>query len=401
MSLAFGRDLVAIPGPSVTPDRVLRAMHRSSPNIYAGPIVDLTVGLLSDLKQIAQCEGDAILYIGNGHAGWEASLCNTLSPGDRILVLVTGRFGRGWGQMAQSLGVEVETLEFGETGPVDPAKVQAVLEADSAHTFKAVLTVQTDTSTSTTNDIKTLRQAIDAAQHPALFMVDAIASFACEPMQMHEWGVDVLLAASQKGLMTPPGLAIVFIGEKVWPLHESAKLNTPYWDWKPRANPSVFPEHFSGTPPTHHLYGLREAVNMLLEEDMEHVFQRHRILANTVWKAVDAWSKEGDIRCHVPVAAHRSTAVTAIDTAEGDASRLREWCENEMGVVLGVGLKQTPTADVIDNGFRIGHMGHLNPVMLFGTLGCIDAGLKALNIPHGSGALEAACEWIAGASKDA
>ncbi len=401
MSLAFGRDHLAIPGPSVIPDRVLRAMHRSAPNIYAGPLVDLTAGLLSDLKQISRCEGHAVFYIGNGHAGWEASLCNTMSRGDRMLALVTGRFSLGWVQMARHLGIEVETIEFGDTEPADPARLQAALEADVNHAFKAVISVQTDTSTSSSNDIPALRQAIDAARHPALFMVDAIASFACEPMQMHAWGVDVLLTASQKGLMTPPGLAIAFIGEKVWSVHESARLNTPYWDWKPRANPSVFPEHFSGTPPTHHLYGLREAVDMLLEEGMEHVWHRHRILATCVWKTVDAWGADGKIRCHVPISAHRSTAVTAIDTAAGDASRLRDWCDSEMGVVLGVGLKPTPTATVVDNAFRIGHMGHLSPAMLFGTLGCVDAGLKALDICHGSGALEAASTWIASASKQA
>ena len=171
MSLAFGRDHLAIPGPSVIPDRVLRAMHRSSPNIYAGPLVELTESLLSDLKQIARCQGHVIFYIGNGHAGWEASLCNTLSRGDKILALVTGRFALGWVQMARSLGIEVETLDFGVTEPVDPARVQAALEADDAHTFKAVITVQTDTSTSTSNDIRAVRKAIDAANHPALYMV--------------------------------------------------------------------------------------------------------------------------------------------------------------------------------------------------------------------------------------
>ncbi|ASJ70720.1 aminotransferase class V-fold PLP-dependent enzyme [Granulosicoccus antarcticus] len=187
-------------------------------------------------------------------------------------------------------------------------------------------------------------------------------------------------------------------GEKVWPLHDSAQLNTPYWDWKPRANPSVFPDHFGGTPPTHHLFGLREAVDMLLEEDMEHVWLRHRILATCVWKAVDAWGAGGQMRCHIPTPAYRSTAVTAIDTGAGDALRLRNWCESKMGVILGVGLKPTPSATLVDNGFRIGHMGHLSPAMLFGTLGCIDAGLKALDIAHGSGALEAASAWIASAS---
>ncbi|MGQ7845191.1 pyridoxal-phosphate-dependent aminotransferase family protein [Granulosicoccus sp. 3-233] len=395
MSLAFGRDHLAIPGPSVIPDRVLRAMHRNAPNIYAGPLVDLTKGLLDDLKRVAGCEGYAIFYIGNGHAGWEASLCNTLSRGDRILALVTGRFSLGWVQMARQLGIEVETLEFGVTEPADPARVQAALEADTDKRFKALITVQTDTSTSTSNDIQALRKALDAADHPALLMVDAIASFGCEPMRMHDWGVDVLLTASQKGLMTPPGLAIVFIGEKVWPLHEVATLNTPYWNWKARARPSVFPDHFGGTPPTHHLFGLREAVDMLLEESMEHVWERHRTLAGCVWATVDAWSAGGEIRCHVPNPLHRSTAVTAVDTADGDSNRLRDWCETQLGVVLGVGLKPTPTATVVDTGFRIGHMGHLNPAMLFGTLASIDAGLKALDIPHGSGALEAASSWIA------
>lgn len=214
MSLSFGRDLVAIPGPSVIPDRVLSAMHRASPNIYEGEIVDLTLSILADLARLAETSGDAVMYICNGHGAWEAAIANTLAPGDTALVLATGRFGLGWAEMAQAMGVEVEVMDFGFREAADPARLEERLAADKEHRIRAVLTVQTDTASSVTNDIPALRHAIDAANHPALFMVDAIACFGCEPMRMDDWGVDVMVAGCQKGLMTPPGLAFNFVGPR-------------------------------------------------------------------------------------------------------------------------------------------------------------------------------------------
>jgi len=377
------------------PDRVQRAMHRASPNIYAGELVDITKSIIRDLKVIANCSGDVAIYHGNGHAAWEASLCNLFSAGDRILVIDTGRFGEGWALMAKPLGIEVILHELDVTLENYAEDIAQILRRDSDQKIRAVLTVQTDTATSSTNDIKAIRSVIDQLDHPALFMVDAIASFGCEPMDMEAYGVDVLLTASQKGLMTPPGIALMFVRDRVWEYHAKASLNTPYWDMSPRVNPTLFPEHFCGTPPTHHLYGLREALDMILEEGISNVWSRHRAHAECVWAAVSAWSVGGQLKCHVEDSKLRSLAVTAIATAEGDAVRIREWCENKVGVTLGVGLARYNTGKAVtDTIFRIGHMGHLNPPTLLGVLACVDASLKALSIPHGNGALDAASTSI-------
>lgn len=377
-SLASGREHLAIPGPSVVPDRVLRAMHRAAPNIYEGELVDMTTMLYRDLNVIARNSGDALIYIGNGHAAWEASLVNMLSRGDHVLALVTGRFGQGWVDIAKGLGIHVQVLDFGSETSADPEQVAAALQADTGHQIKAVITVQTDTATSITNNIPAIRQAMNAVGHPALFMVDCIASFACEPFDMDKWEVDVMITASQKGLMTPPGLAIVFIRDTVWPLYESADLKTPYWDWGPRAKPAFYAARFCGTAPTHHLFGLREALDILLEEDMENIWHRHHVQAQAVWAAVDAWSANGDMQLNVPVISDRSLVVTCVKTKPGLAARLRQWCEEETGMTLGIGLSLVPGGKPTDSVFRIGHMGHLNPHALLGTLACIEAGLKVL-----------------------
>lgn len=388
MPLSTGREHLAIPGPSVMPDRVLRAMHRAAPNIYEGDLMEMTEAIYRDLNTIARNRGDVVMYLGNGHAVWEASLCNTLSRGDHILALVTGRFGQGWVAIAKALGIEVSVLDFGNTSSADATRVEAALREDKQHRIKAVITVQTDTATSISNSIPQIRRGMQAANHPALLMVDCIASFACEPFDMDAWGVDVMLTASQKGLMTPPGLAIAYLGEKVWDHHAAAGLNTPYWNWKPRAKPTFYAERFCGTAPTHHLFGLREALDMLLEEGMEAVWNRHRIQASAVWAAVEAWghSSSGALVLNVPEPTDRSLAVTTVNTEPGLAPRLRTWCADQTGLTLGIGLNPVPTGAPVDSLFRIGHMGHLNFHSLLGTLSCIDAGLTALGATQEAGA---------------
>ena len=408
MSLAHGRDHLAIPGPSVIPSRVLRAMHRPAPNIYEGELVEIVEKACTDLAALARSSAEPVIYIGNGHAAWEASLVNVLGRGERALALVTGRFGLGWARTARALGIEAEMLDFGAASPADPARVEAVLREDTGHRIKALMTVLTDTATGVRNDIAAIRAAMDAAGHPALLMVDAICSFGCEAFDMDGWGVDVMISACQKGLMTPPGLAFLFAGPRAVEARRTLgsgegdpgargpdSLVTPYWDLLPRLEPSMFPERFCGTPPAHHLFALGEALDMLREEGIEAVWSRHRALARAVWAAVDAWGEGGEIACHVPSPAHRSFAVTPVRTAEGDAVRLRRWCEREAGVTLGMGLDLGTSASSADALFRIGHMGHLNPPMLLGTLGSIDAGLKALGIAHGRGALDAAAATLA------
>lgn len=392
MSLAFGRGLRAIPGPSVMPDRVLAAMHRAAPNIYAGEIVDLTHRILADLRRVACTEAAPAIYIGNGHAAWEAALANLLAPGETALVLGTGRFGLGWAETARRMGIGVEVMDFGFRAPFDPGMVEDRLRADGEDRIRAVLTVQTDTASSVRNDIPALRRAIDAANHPALLAVDCIASLGCDRYEMDAWGVDVTLAACQKGLMTPPGLAYLWAGDRA--RAERRHAPSPYWDWEARIDPEVFYLHFCGTPPTHHLYGQAEALRMILDEEgLERVWTRHAVHARAVHSAVEAWGAWGSFALNMWDPYVRSNAVTTIRTAPGEASRLRDWCQRAAGLTLGVGLAG-PDQDP-DALFRIGHMGHLDPVMLLGALATIEAGLIATGIPHGTGAITAAARVIA------
>jgi len=389
MSLSNGRAYLAIPGPSVMPEAVLRAMHRASPNIYEGELHDLTDSLIPDLKAVAMTEANVAIYIGNGHAAWEAALANVLSRGDTVLVLATGSFCIGWGAMAEGMGVNVETIDYGSHAPIDMSRVAEVLGADKEGRIKAVLAVHVDTSTSVKNDIAGLRALMDSVGHPALLMADCIASLGCDRFEMDAWGVDVMVSGCQKGLMTPAGMSFVWFNEKA----NAARGNcvTSYWDWRPRVNPEMYYQYFDGTAPTHHLYGLRTALDMIKTEGLDEVFARHEKLAQIIWAAVDRWSSEGPIKLNIADPAHRSHAVTSIEIGSPHGDALRRWCEHQCGLTLGIGLGRSPA----DAYFRIGHMGHVNAHMIMGVLGTIDAGLKALEIPHGPGALEAAAFALA------
>jgi alanine-glyoxylate transaminase/serine-glyoxylate transaminase/serine-pyruvate transaminase len=389
MSLSQGRAYLAIPGPSVMPDAVLRAMHRASPNIYEGELHDLTNSLIPDLKAVAMTDGNVAIYIGNGHAAWEAALANVLSRGDKVLVLATGTFCHGWGDMAAALGATVETIDFGVRNAIDLAQVAAALAADTDNQIKAVLAVHVDTSTSVKNDIKGLRDVMDKTGHKALLMADCIASLGCDRFEMDAWGVDVMVAGCQKGLMTPAGMGFVWFNEKA----DAARGDcvTAYWDWRPRVNPEMYFRYFNGTAPTHQLYGLRAALDMIKAEGLDAVFDRHAKLAQVIWAAFDQWSKVGPLHLNITDPAQRSHAVTSVVIGSPNGDALRKWCEHQCGLTLGIGLGRDPA----DAYFRIGHMGHVNAHMIMGVLGTIDAGMKALDIPHGSGALEAAAKALA------
>jgi alanine-glyoxylate transaminase/serine-glyoxylate transaminase/serine-pyruvate transaminase len=393
MSLANGRAYLAIPGPSVMPDAVLQAMHRASPNIYEGELHDLTHSLIPDLKVIARTQNDVAIYIGNGHAAWEAALSNVLSRGDTVLVLATGRFCIGWGDMASALGVTVQTIDYGDTSPIDLTQVAQALNADPDHKIKAILAVHVDTSTSVKNDVPGLRRVLDETGHPALLMIDCIASFGCDRFEMDAWGVDVMVTACQKGLMTPAGISFVYFNAKA----DSARGNcvTGYWDWRQRVNPDVYFMYFYGTAPTHHLHGLRAALDIILAEGIEAVWARHEVLARTIWAAFDKWSVPGGLSLNIADPAHRSHAVTSCVATSPDGDRLRNWCEHQAGLTLGIGLGRSPS----DAFFRIGHMGHVNAHMIMGVLGTMEAGMKALDIPHGEGALSAAAQVLATATR--
>ncbi|MFK7940574.1 MAG: alanine--glyoxylate aminotransferase family protein [Roseovarius sp.] len=399
MSNFPGRSYLAIPGPSVMPDAVLQAMHRPAPNIYAGELPDLTASLIPDLNRVARSSGDVAIYIGNGHAVWEAALANTIAEGETVLVPATGRFGHGWAEMATDLGAVPQVLDFGKQSPVDMDQLEAALRADNTHKIKAVLATHVDTSTSVRNDIAAMRAVLDAVGHPALLMADCIASLACDRFEMDAWGVDVMVAASQKGLMVPPGLGFVFFNERAAAKRAQMPRVSRYWDWVPRANPDIFYQYFCGTAPTHHLYGLRVALDMIHAEGIQAVWTRHQTLAHAIWAAAEIWTQGGALNLNIADRAHRSHAVTSLNLPSPKGTELRNWTETQMGVTLGIGLGMAePGSYAADGYFRFGHMGHVNGQMIMGLLGTVQAGLCALDIPHGSGALQAAARVMSDAA---
>jgi alanine-glyoxylate transaminase/serine-glyoxylate transaminase/serine-pyruvate transaminase len=356
------------------------------PDIYDGELLSVTDEVFDALPGLAGTSQRALVTIGNGHSAWEMALTNTLSRGDRVLVLDCGRFAAIWGEMAGFLGLDVELVESEPGRANDPAAFEERLRADSAHGIKAVLIAHVDTASSVRNDVPAFRRALDAAGHPALLMVDCIASMGCEPFLMDEWGVDLALSASQKGLMTPPGLGIVWPGERARAAHPNADLRTRYWDWTARTEDGPHYLRFCGTPPVSHLFGIREALRMIDEEGMDVRWERHRVLGGAIRAAVAAWSSPGGIGFHVADECERSNAVTTIRCGAIDAIELARICKDAYGVTLGVGI-----GAMAGSSFRIGHMGHVNPPMVLGVLGTIEAALTAMgHAPEGSGVAAAA-----------
>jgi alanine-glyoxylate transaminase / serine-glyoxylate transaminase / serine-pyruvate transaminase len=390
MTLSNGREFLALPGPTTVPDEVLAAMQRPALDIYSGEMVGITESLLADLPQIFRTEGNVYIYAANGHGGWEAALSNTLSRGDKILALESGRFALMWGDTGKTLGLEVEVLAGTDNRAVDPEALEARLREDTEGAIKAVLVVQIDTASSVVNDIPAIRAAIDNAGHGALLLVDAIASLGTMPLEMDEWGVDVVVTGSQKGLMTPPGLSFVAANEKARTVHESADLRTRYWDWTFREGRLHY-QKYCGTPPEHLLFALRKAIDLLLQEGLEAAFERHRILAGATHRAVQRWAAGGTLAFNVAKPDERAVSVTTVLLTDGsDPAALRKYCSEKCGVVLGIGI-----GSLDGRAFRIAHMGHVNAPMLLGTLGVVETALKALGIPHGAGGVQAAVEWIA------
>jgi alanine-glyoxylate transaminase/serine-glyoxylate transaminase/serine-pyruvate transaminase len=389
MVVRAGREFLAIPGPTTVPDEVLGAMHRPAVDIYAGPLLALTDSLLADMTRLFRTKGRSYIYIANGHGAWEAALTNVLSKDDKILVLESGRFALGWGNAASFLGVEVEVLKGDWCRAVRPAEVEARLRKDKAGEIKAILVAHIDTSSGVVNDIEAIGQAIKAAGHDALFMVDAVASLGCVPFEMDAWGVDVAMSGSQKGLMTPPGLGFVAANDRAREVHARAKLRTPYWDWTARDG-KVHYQRYAGTPPEHLLFGLRAALDMIFAEGLNNVFRRHHLLAEAVRRAVGVWAEGKAIDFNILEPAERSDTVTTIVTADGsNPGPLQDYCNAKCGVILGAGF-----GEMAGRAFRIAHMGHVNAPMVLGTLGVVEMALKALGIPHRSGGVQAAIDWL-------
>ena len=389
MTVRNGREFLSIPGPTTVPDEVLSAMHRPAIEIYSGALLDITTTCLEDLRRVFRTRGRTYIYAANGHGAWEAALVNVLSRGDKVLTLESGVFAAGWGEMAAMLGIEVERLPGDWRRAVDPAAVEALLREDKAGEIKAVLVVQVDTASAVVNDIPAIRKAMDAAGHPALLMVDAIASLGTMAFEMDDWGVDVAVTGSQKGLMTPPGLSFVAAGDKAVAAHQDAGLRTRYWDWTGREGELHY-HKYCGTPPEHMLFALRKALDLLFEEGLDNVFERHRLLAEAVRRAVGVWAQGGALEINVTEPAERADSVTTVLMNDGrDPKPLLDYCDRKCGVVLGIGI-----GDSSGKAFRIAHMGHINAPMILGTLGGVEIGLNALAIPHGKGGVQAAIDWL-------
>jgi alanine-glyoxylate transaminase/serine-glyoxylate transaminase/serine-pyruvate transaminase len=390
MVVRAGREFLAIPGPTTMPDEVLRAMHRPALDIYSDQMINMTDSLLRDLARLFATKGRTYIYIANGHGAWEAVLSNVLSRGDKVLVLESGRFAIGWGNAAAAMGAEVEVLKGDWRRAIRPAEVEARLRQDKDHKIKAILAVQVDTASGAVNDIEAIGKAIKASGHPALFMVDTVASLGCMPFEMDAWGIDVAMSGSQKGLMAPPGLGFVAANDRALAVHKKADLRTPYWDWTERDGGTEHYRKYAGSAPVHLLFALRQSIDMLFDEKLENVFRRHRLLAEAVRRAVAVWAEGQVLNFNIAEQHERSDTVTTVVMSNGhEPLKLHNYCKEKCGVVLGVGI-----GELTGQAFRIAHMGHVNAPMILGTLGVIEVGLKALDIPHGKGGVEAAIEWL-------
>ncbi len=384
-----GREFLHTPGPTNIPHRVLNAMHQPAVDFAAPPFFNMARGCFEDLKPIFKTNGPVFIYASSGHGAWEAALCNTLSPGDHILLPETGNFSYKWGLMAESLGLIIEHLPGDWRHAIDPDAVEQRLREDREGRIRAVLMIHVDTATGIISDVPAMRRAIDNAKHDTLLLVDTVASLATVDFQMDAWGVDVAIAAAQKGLMCPPGLGFTACSEKALRAGQSARLPRNYWDWRERMTEEQY-IRFCGTAPEHLLFALREALNMLAEEGLPAIFARHQRLAGAVRQAVSVWASEGGMAFNALVPEQRANSVTAIRVPPGfDGEAVRTESRERFQVSLGGGLDRL-RGDV----FRIGHMGDMNDPMILGALAGVEATLQALKIPHGRGGVTAAIDYL-------
>ena len=386
MTYRSGRHFLQIPGPTNVPDRILRAIDMPTMDHRGPEFGRMGLEILDGLRQVFQTRHPVVIYPASGTGAWEAALVNTLSAGDRVLMFETGQFAVLWSKMAARLGLQVDIVPTDWRRGVDPALVEAKLKEDRGRTIRAVCVVHNETSTGVTSRIGAIRAAIDAAGHPALYMVDTISSLASIDYRHDEWGVDVTVAGSQKGLMLPPGLSFNCVGEKALGASKSAKLPKSYWGWEDMlaANKSGF---FPYTPATNLLYGLREALHILQEEGLQNVFARHARHAEATRRAVRAWTLE--ILCANP--AEYSNSLTAVMMPQGhDADTLRKIILEAYDMSLGTGLGK-----LAGKIFRIGHLGDFNDLTLAGTLAGVEMGLALAGVPHQKGGVQSAMDYLA------
>jgi len=381
-----GRHFLQIPGPTNVPDRVLRAMAQPTIDHRGPEFGELGLELLNSVRAVFKTTQPVVIYPASGTGAWEAALVNTLSPGDAVLMVETGQFAALWEQMAKRFGLKTELQPTDWRHGADPDAIEARLRADTRHEIKAVCVVHNETSTGVVSRIPAVRKALDAARHPALLFVDTISSLASIDYRMDEWGVDVTVAGSQKGLMLPPGLSFNAVSEKALAASKHARLPRGFWGWDDmlKANKTGY---FPYTPATNLLYGLREALEMLAEEGLDSVFARHRRHGEATRRAVRAWGLE--VLCVDP--AEYSGSLTAVLMPAGhDADALRARILDAFDLSLGTGLGR-----LAGTVFRIGHLGHFNDLMLAGTLAGVEMGLQLAGVPHQSAGVRAALEYLA------
>jgi alanine-glyoxylate transaminase/serine-glyoxylate transaminase/serine-pyruvate transaminase len=389
MKYRAGRHFLQIPGPTNVPDRVLRAIERPTIDHRGPEFAELGKEILEGCKTIFQCSGPVVVFPSSGTGAWEASIVNTLSPGDRVLMYETGQFAVLWQQMAKRLGLNVEFVPTDWRHGVDAADVERRLREDRGHEFKAVMIVHNETSTGVTSGIGETRKAIDRAKHPALFMVDTISSLASIDYRHDEWGVDVTISCSQKGLMLPPGLGFNAISEKALAASKTNRMPRSYWDWTEMLKPNAS-GFFPYTPATNLLYGLREAITMLLDEGLDQVFTRHDRHAAATRAAVEAWGLE--VLALNPQE-YSSTLTAVLMPAGYDADEFRKVALDRFDISLGTGLGKLK-----GKVFRIGHLGDFNDLMLVGSLGGVEMALRVAGVPHRNGGVQAAMDLLAKAA---
>ena len=387
-----GRHFLQIPGPTNVPDRILRAMDYPTMDHRSLEFAALGKRCLDGIKTIFKCSGPVIIYPASGTGAWEAALVNTLSPGDKVLMCETGHFATLWKSMADKLGIQSEFIETDWRVGADSDAIGARLADDTGHEIKAVCVVHNETSTGCASRIDEVRAAIDAANHPALLMVDTISSLASIDFRHDEWGVDVTVSGSQKGLMLPPGLSFNAVSQKALEASKTAKLRKSFWEWDDMlaANAKGF---FPYTPATNILYGLAEAIDMLHEEGLGNVFARHDRHAEATRRAVEAWGLE--VLCREPK--FHSSSLTAVLMPEGhSADRLRKIISEKFDMSLGAGLSK-----LADKVFRIGHLGDFNDLTLLGTLSGVEMGFEIAGVPHKRGGVQAAIDFLSAEAQSA
>jgi alanine-glyoxylate transaminase/serine-glyoxylate transaminase/serine-pyruvate transaminase len=386
MSYHAGRHFLQIPGPTNVPDRVLRAIDFPTMDHRGPDFAALGKACLAGMKTVFQTQAHVVIYPASGTGAWEAALVNTLSPGDKVLMYETGQFATLWQKLAARLGLDAEFMGGDWRHGADPAAIEARLRQDASHTIKAVCVVHNETSTGVTSRIGEVRKAIDAARHPALLMVDTISSLASIDYRHDEWGVDVTVAGSQKGLMLPPGLSFNAISDKALAASKNAMLPRSYWAWDEMLA-SGKSGYFPYTPATNLLYGLREALDMLFEEGMQNVFARHDRHAEATRRAVRAWGLE--VLALNP--AEYSSALTTVMTPAGvNADEVRRVILEHFDMSLGTGLGK-----LAGKVFRIGHLGDFNDLTLMGTLAGVEMGLQLAGVKVQPSGVNAAMEYLA------